>query len=492
MVSILLSHKWKQFTRSTYFSQGLAIKLVLGFLGLYFFLLAVGLGFLLGEILSNTDDTPVHIAVGRFLLIYIFFDIVVRFFMNNLTVLEARHYLLLNVKKSRLIHFLLASSVINYFSILSLAILLPFFIFHVTGEISGLHAVSWLIALLSIITFNHYVAAYFKRISAVNTKVIIGAILIVGILGLMTYLEWFSIYDISHGAFKFFLSNSIGGLLLIVPVVLIYRLNFNLLADNIYEDKWLENKSTDLASDKFNFIAQKGLIGTLIAQELKLIMRNKRTKNIFWVTVFFAFYGLLFYPAGDQYTDSLGWMTFLGVFMTGAFMINYGQFLTAWESSSFDGIMTRRLSVKDYYQAKWVLLVVSSIIMFIITLPYAYFGWKIIYMHFVCLIFNIGFNSFILLFASVYNKKRIDLSRGSMMNYQGTGATQFLIIIPLVLFPILIVGAFAAFNLSGLGIGVLVGFSLISLAFYPIWMKEIVQNFNEKKYSKAAGFRHKM
>lgn len=172
-------------------------------------------------------------------------------------------------------------------------------------------------------------------------------------------------------------------------------------------------------------------------------------------------------------------------------MINYGQFLTAWESSSFDGILTRQLSVRAYYRAKWIMLSVSCVILFLITLPYAYFGWKILLIHFACLIFNIGFNSFILLYASIYNNKRIDLSKGSMMNYQGTGATQFLITIPLLLIPIFIIGVLNALNLEMAGIASLAGVGLLSLAAYPLWMKEIERNFKEKKYKKAAGFRQK-
>jgi len=78
-----------------------------------------------------------------------------------------------------------------------------------------------------------------------------------------------------------------------------------------------------------------------------------------------------------------------------------------------------------------------------------------------------------------------------MMNYQGTGAAQFMIMIPLVMVPLLIVAPFSSFGYENLGLGILVGFSLLSLAAYPIWMREIVKNFNDKKYTKASGYRQK-
>ncbi len=490
MLTIFLTHKWKQFFRSTYFTQGIAIMLLMGFVGIYFLILAIVSGFLMGEFLGE-GEIPAHINIGRFLLVYMFADVTLRFFFDNLSAVEARHYMLLKVKKSSLIHFLLSTSIINYFTLLSLAVILPFFKLHVLDVVSPIHAVSWLCAMVSVILLNHFSAIYLKRISAVSYKSIATIMSVALVVGLLTYLEWLSIYDVSFAVFKVFFSQPLTGLLLLIPLALIYRVNYRLLRSNIYIDKWLVQSGRSLASDRFNFISEKGLAGTLIAQELKLITRNKRTKNILWVTLVFAFYGLLFYPGKDVLGNNPIMITFVGIFITGAFMINYGQFLTAWESGSFDGILTRQLSVRAYYRAKWIMLSVSCVILFLITLPYAYFGWKILLIHFACLIFNIGFNSFILLYASIYNNKRIDLSKSSMMNYQGTGATQFLITIPLLLIPIFIIGVLNALNLEMAGIASLAGVGLLSLAAYPLWMKEIERNFKEKKYKKAAGFRQK-
>jgi hypothetical protein len=54
-----------------------------------------------------------------------------------------------------------------------------------------------------------------------------------------------------------------------------------------------------------------------------------------------------------------------------------------------------------------------STICYVVTIPYVLFGWKILLINSMTYLYNIGFLSFVLLYMSTYNKKRIDLSRGS-------------------------------------------------------------------------------
>jgi hypothetical protein len=122
-------------------------------------------------------------------------------------------------------------------------------------------------------------------------------------------------------------------------------------------------------------------------------------------------------------------------------------------------------------------------------LGYVYFTIDALWINTACFIYNVGVNSFVLLFASTYQKKKIDLSKGSAFNYQGTSATQFIIVLPLMILPILIFQAFNIFDKPYYGLGALVAAGLISLAFSKAWFNEIAKNFQEKKYKNAAGFR---
>ena len=55
-----------------------------------------------------------------------------------------------------------------------------------------------------------------------------------------------------------------------------------------------------------------------------------------------------------------------------------------------------------------------------------------------CALFNLGVNSFVLMFSATYNVKRIELTKGAFFNYEGVGANQFVMLLPLLLIPIFI------------------------------------------------------
>jgi hypothetical protein len=273
-------------------------------------------------------------------------------------------------------------------------------------------------------------------------------------------------------------------------MVAFYFLNFSFLKAHTYLDLWKSKASENVNTTRFSFLESKGIVGSLVANELKLITRNKRTKSILFITLLFSAYGLIFY-LNPQYNEGYGWLIFVGIFMTGVFMINYGQFLVGWEGAYFDGILTRSYEMEDFYKAKFILIAVTCVITYILSVPYVYFGIKALYINTASFIYNIGLNSFVLLYASTYNRKKIDLSKGSAFNYQGTSATQFIIVLPLMVVPIIIFQSFNAFGAPNGGLIALAAVGLISMAFSKYWFKAIVSNFKEKKYRNAEGFREK-
>lgn len=489
MYGTILHHQWKKLIRSRYFSQGWAMKLIIGFLILYFGLSFLALGLFLPEIIRETNPgaeliTPVF---GEFILYYMLIDLAMRFFLQDLNLLTVQHYLLQPVRKSKVINFLLGSSVFNFFNLLPLLFILPFAFRGVAPEMGSATAAIWLAGMLLIILFDHFLAIYIKRVAAVKLAVFIGFAVLVALLLVGNSMGWFSLNQWSAAIF-----GSLGELwFLAVPLammLLLYAVNFRFLLAQSYIDQW-KKQTKQASTQNFEFLESRGAMGIMIANELKLILRNKRTKSILITTALFSLYGLLFYSGSIEAYEGMGWLVFVGIFMTGIFMINYGQFMVGWESAYFDGILTRAYPMESFFKAKFWLIVVSCLVTYLISLAYIYFSWDALWINTAAFIYNIGVNSFVLLFASTYQKKRIDLSRGSAFNFQGTSATQFLIALPLLIVPLLI---FQAFNLVGkpyYGLIVLALCGLISLAFSKYWFREVLKNFEEKKYRNAAGFR---
>ena len=206
------------------------------------------------------------------------------------------------------------------------------------------------------------------------------------------------------------------------------------------------------------------------------------------MTPIFLLYGLMFYPK-PEYINQYGFLMFVGVFMTGGMMLNYANYAFGYESGYFDGLLTKNIDFKQYIAVKYYISVLICVICFILTIPYLYFGVKILLINAAMFLYNIGVLSFVLLFFATYNKKKIDLSRGGAFNYQGIGAMNWLAVLPAFLLPVLI---FIPFKLSGQpnwGIAFIGILGIIGLFFSRIFIGMITKNFFSRKYIMASSFR---
>jgi hypothetical protein len=90
---------------------------------------------------------------------------------------------------------------------------------------------------------------------------------------------------------------------------------------------------------------------------------------------------------------------------------------------------------------------------------------------------------------ATFNKKRMDLSKGSSFNYQGVGVMNWLVLLPAFLLPILI---YAPFGMSGnkyAGLATIGIIGLIGLLTRKFWVRMIERSFYTRKYEMAEGFR---
>ena len=248
-----------------------------------------------------------------------------------------------------------------------------------------------------------------------------------------------------------------------------------------------EQRANELAD--LSWTNKFGRLAPFIQLDLKLLWRNKRAKTAVYTSFGFLAYGLLFYT-NPMYADS-SMLIFVGIFMTGIFMISFGQFIPAWDSSYFPLLQTRPITLKTYLEAKAMLMYVSILILTILSSFYAYFGWDKLYMNVACAIYNAGVNIPIILLFGAFNRKHIDLSNGSMFNYQGIGLAQWLVSLPLLLIPIVVwftVKFLGGQNLANL---VLIGLGVIGFLLRQVILKELVQLYSANRFKMLQGFKQK-
>ena len=237
-----------------------------------------------------------------------------------------------------------------------------------------------------------------------------------------------------------------------------------------------------------DFLDKFGEIGHYISLELKLILRNKRSKPILIMSLLFVLYGLFFY-SHDRYMEGFGFLVFAGTFISGLFILSFGNFFLSWDSNFFDLILSKNIDPHKYFLSKFMIMIIGSSITFILSIPYAFFGWKITLINSCMFLYNIGVTSFLTIYFATSNPKKIDLNRGAAFNYQGTTAEHFIVMIPALLVPPLFILPFNYFGIPYVGILILGGSGLISLSLYKVWINRLLRRFLNKKYKIAENFR---
>ena len=475
MTSYFITLEWKKYFRSSHWQKGIALKIILGFLGLYFiasFLLAgTSAYFVLKKLYPEQDPFEI---VNSFLLYIILSDLTVRYLMQKLPIMNIKPFLILPVEKKRLAHYVLRKSSLSLFNFFGLFFYIPFSIVLINKGYDTLGVLGWLFFMILIIQSSNY-------LNFLINKNNFALVLIATILGGFIALQKLDVFDITTYGGQFFnaiYKEPIFSLIGLLILVILYRLNYQQLRTQVYLDQALSEKIEEARSADLSWVNRLGKVAPFIKNDIRLIWRNKRTKTVFLFSFLFVFYGLIFFTQ-EIYREIPFVLMFASLFVTGGFALNYGQFIPAWDSVHYKMLMSQGFSYRKYLESKWILMVVMTVLLYLLSFPYLYFGVETFLMISVGAIFNIGFNSFFLLYAGSFNRKRIDLNTSAFGNTQGTSATQFIIILPMILFPALIFWLFNNFIGGNSGYIVIAAVGLICLI-----LKNQLMNFIEKKYIK--------
>lgn len=484
-----LQHQWIAFWRSKNTGKSMAISIVLGLTLLYFFANLLILSFFLDKILEKV--IPGREAIDSFnglLLYYFLADLLMRFQLQELPTLKVKPYLTLPVERNKIVNYLSFTSLWTGFSLSPFLLTIPFLlkVLVFAGYGSAFGAMVTSIAGLTL--FNHFFSLWLKRRINMDARFMVAFLAAFALIVLADiYLDAVSIFSLSRALFNGILEFPY---LAVVPVtagVGMFYLNQLFLKRNLYLDELGKKHSTERRSTDIPFLKNLGIPGMLVALEIKLILRNKRPKSTLVMSAFFMLYGLIFYRNGEPDPTI---MIVAGLMMTGIFTINYGQFMFSWQSSHFDGILASNILAEDFFKAKFLLFTLFSTITLLLTTPYLYFGWKVLLMHIMLYLWNIGLSSLIVLAFANWNYKYIDLSKGSSFNWEGVGASQFIIGIPLFILPVAVYLLMkVAFNplVAMVMLGVL---GLIFIITRQYWVNRLVKSFKARRYTIAEGFRN--
>lgn len=488
MLKHFINLEWKALFRSASFGKSIAIKIMMGFFAAYFILVFLGVGLSLYPMLKEVypDKDPFVLANG-FVFYWLLIDLIMRFFFQKLPVMSVKPLLALPVKKNKIINYVLGKSAVSFFNFLPLFAFVPFSIMLLAHDYDTITVVSWLLAMVLITLIVNFLNFIIEALSAETELSFLPLIIATGALFGLNYFKIVSFSELLSKAILYIANNPVFILILAAILISLYWYNARILHNNLYLDNSLKAKSQEAKTTDLSWTKRFGDIAPFMQLDLKLLWRNKRPRSSVFILVIGLLYGLFFYPQ-EMYRDMIAIYGFVGIFVTGIFLINFGQFIPAWDSGYYKLLMSQNIKYEQYLRSKFVLMIMSVVIMFVLSIPYVYFGWKILLAHFAAAIYNIGVNSHVILFAGSFNRKKIDLNQRAAFNYQGTGAVQWLVGIPLMLVPVLIFMAFYFLVNFNAGIAALAICGLLGIVFHQKIMSVITMKYLDSKYKMIDAF----
>lgn len=488
MIKHFLNLEWKQYFRSSYWQKNILLNILLAFLALYFVAMFLLMGVAMYPLLKKffPEQDP-FIVFNGFLFYWILGDLFVRFFFQKLPVMSVKPLLTLPIKRKTVVNFVLGKSALSFFNFLPLFAIVPFGIMLISEGYETSTILIWMFLIVIITLINNFLNFIIESLSSETELSFLPIILLVGGLYGLNHFDIISFTELVSSAIQGVIANPIMILIPIAILFLFYVYNFKILKEKLFLDSSLKAKTQEASTTNLEWTKKFGDIAPFMQLDLKLITRNKRAKSSLWMLALGLLYGLFFYPQ-PMYLEMEFMFVFIGIFVTGIFLINFGQFIPAWDSSYYKLLMSQNIKYEKYLKSKFTLMIMSVIIMFVLSIPYVYFGWKILIAHFAAAIYNIGINSHVIMLGGSYNRKKIDLDKRAAFNYQGTGAVQWLIGIPLMIVPMALFGALNFFINFETGIAVILLLGLAGIMFHQKIMKFITKKYLDSKYKMIDAF----
>jgi len=390
------------------------------------------------------------------------------------------------IKKDSIVHYILGRSAFSFYNFIALFLFVPFAIVLMIKGYPTLNVLVWLFAVACISLSLNFLNFIINK----NDKVLIGLLTILIAFYAVDYFQMYPIKEQIGKLFHQLYSNPIWALIPLTIAIITYYVNYRFLRNKIYLDASIKEKVKEAKTSELGWTKRFGSIAPFLQLDLKLIWRNKRTKTQVFLSLAMILYGLFFYSQ-DMYGSTSSIFAFVGIFITGIFMVNFGQFIPAWDSEYYNMLMAQNIPMRNYLDSKAGLIYVSIVVMFLLSIPYVYFGWEALAINFACAIYNLGVNVPVVLFFGSKNKKRIDLQKSALGNMQGTSATQFLILLPLMVAPCLLYFVLKFFISFEVALAVLTLFGIIGFAFRNKILDKITTIYRIKKYGMIAGFSEK-
>jgi hypothetical protein len=403
---------------------------------------------------------------------------------------EVKPYLLLPIKRSRLIDFLLLRSGLNSFNLLWLFLFVPFAIITVTKFYGIGGVLTYCIGIWLLIVFNNYWYLLCRTLMDERIWWVLLPIVIYGGIAAALFIPdnspLFSFFiDLGEG---FITGNILTFICVLVAITLMWFINRSIMQKLVYNEL---NKTEDTTVQvktvsEYKFLDRYGEIGEYIRLELKLLLRNKVCRKSLYSVIAIVLIFSLTISFSDIYDG--GMRDFFVLYNYIIFGILFLSPLMSYEGNYIDGLMSRKESIYSLLRAKYLLYSIALIIPFVLMIPGMVTGRVSVLGCIAWIVFVPGAVYFCLFQLAVYNNKTLDLN-AKMTGRQNVGTgLQNLISgaafgVPLLLFFVL--NATVGKEVTP---WILLVIGILFIATSRWWLRNVYHRFMKRRYKNMEGF----
>ena len=489
----LRQHQWKSFRRNPMFERNLGVKIftffMLGFLAMY--LLMIGL--FLDKILLEVGQYERAIDTFNSVILFVFVvDFVIKFFFKSNQSMQIAPYLSLPVQRNKLFNFLLQKEFTSFWNLYFLFLIVPFALKSITPFFGFIPAVLYILFFYLLCVLNSLIVSFANNLTKRSAwfYIPIAGLLLLPVVFLVTGKLDLGHYTQKTGElllnYNVFVWTGLIGL-----IVVFWIINRMQMRSELYRELQGEKAEKISSFSRLSFLDQFGEIGELIQLEIRMILRSKRLKQqtLFAGILIPVLYMCMLYSPGSPLGSNNFVVLLYGMITVGILGLIMGQYLFTAESSFFDGMMTRNLSIFNMLKGKYFFYASFAVIVSLLLLIPVFQGKLNLMLLIANLLYVTGPLFFMIFQNAVYNKTYIDLFDRGMMNWKGTSGSMIVISMITMFLPVILVLIIIAFFGKEAAYWFMIITGIVFTLTSQQWLQWTYNRFLKRRYKNMEGFR---
>lgn len=446
-------------------------------------------GTMLAFAMQDEATEPYHILNAGLMFVLVL-DFVTRMPFQKTPTQEVKPYILLPIKRRRLIDCLLLRSGLDLYNLFWFFFFVPFAVITVTRFYGVAGVITYLLGIWLLMLVNNYWYLLCRTLMGqrfwwlllpTSVYAVIAAIMIVPdkspVFSFST--------DVGEGYIQ---GNPLTFTVTLAVIACFYLMNRYVIGRMVYNEiNKVEDSTVQVKRvSEYRFLERYGQVGEYMKLELKLLLRNKICKR----AIYSAGGVIVMFSVLIAFTDTYqgGMKSFLVMYNFVLFGILFLSAIMGYEGNYIDGLMSRKESIYALLQAKYTIYTCGQIIPFLLMTPAIVMGKVALLTCLSWFFFIPGFVYFCMFQMAVYNNKTVDMNNTMTQRNIGTGMQNLLSFAALGVPLLLLYGMQALFDDNTVSV-IFIFIGIAFIATSRLWLQNVYHRFMKRRYQNMEGFR---